>query len=52
MGCPWEGSIYLNLVAQTVFLFYVYLFLRGRESTNGGGAEREGDTNSEAGFRL
>ena len=32
--------------------FNVYLFLRQRESTNGGGAERKGDTESEAGSRL
>ena len=37
-------------------LFNVYLFLRerhtDRQSTSGGGAEREGDTDSEAGPRL
>ena len=34
--------------------FNVYLFLRNRErqSVSGGGAEREGDTESEAGSRL
>ena len=30
----------------------VYLFLRERQSVSGGGAEREGDTQSEAGSRL
>ena len=36
-----------------VFFFNVfYLFLGQRESTNGGGAEREGDTESETGSRL
>ena len=32
----------------------MYLFLRGRErdSVSGGGSEREGDTESEAGSRL
>ena len=35
------------------FFFHVfYLFLGQRESMNGGGAEREGDTESEAGSRL
>ena len=32
--------------------FNVYLFLRERQSRSGGGAEREGDTESEAGYRL
>ena len=34
--------------------FYMYLFLRDRErqSTSWGGAERKGDTESEAGSRL
>ena len=36
-----------------VFVFFnVYLFLRERQSTSRGGAEREGDTESEAGSRL
>ena len=34
------------------FFFNIYLFLRQRESMNGGGAEREGDTEWEAGSRL
>ena len=33
-------------------VFNVYLFLRQRQSKNGGGAEREGDTEPEAGSRL
>ena len=32
--------------------FYVYLFLRERQSMSWGEAEREGDTESEAGSRL
>ena len=34
--------------------FYVYSFLKDRErqNTSRGGVEREGDTESEAGFRL
>ena len=36
------------------FFFYIYLFLRDRvrQNTSGGGAEREGDTESKAGLRL
>ena len=36
------------------FFFNVYLFFwdRERQSMNGGGAEREGDTESETGSRL
>ena len=34
------------------FFFNVYLFLRERESTSGGGAEIEGDIESETGSRL
>ena len=32
--------------------FNIYLFLRQRESMNRGGLEKEGDTESETGFRL
>ena len=32
--------------------FNVYLFLRERKSVSGGGAETEGDTESEAGSRI
>ena len=37
-----------------IFFLHFYLFLTGRErqSMSGGGAEREGDTESEAGSRL
>ena len=35
-----------------LFFFNVCLFLRETQSVNGGGAEREGDTESEAGSRL
>ena len=37
-----------------LFVFNIYLFLREKEtqSMNRGGAEREGDTESEAGSRL
>ena len=39
---------------MTIFFFLVlkYLFLRERAGVRGGGAEREGDTESEAGSRL
>ena len=35
-----------------LILFNVYLFLRKKQSGNEGGAEREGDTEPEAGPRL
>ena len=34
------------------FLTFIYFWDRERQSMNGGGAEREGDTESEAGSRL
>ena len=41
----------------SVLSIYLYLYLytereRERDSTSGGGAEREGDVESQAGFRL
>ena len=44
----------LKLVDAIFFFnfFNVYLFLREKQSMNGGGAEREGDTESEAVSRL
>ena len=36
-----------------MFFFYIlFIFDRERQSTSGGGAVREGDTESEAGSRL
>ena len=32
--------------------FFIYFWDRERQSMNGGGAEREGDTESETGSRL
>ena len=32
--------------------FFIYFWDRERQSMNGGGAEREGDTESERGYRL
>ena len=40
-GGPRHWDFFLNL----------YLFLRDRQSTSGGGTERDGDTESEAGSR-
>ena len=34
------------------FLKRLFIFERQRQSVSGGGAEREGDTESEEGFRL
>ena len=34
------------------FLTFIYFWDRERQSINGGGAEREGDTESETGSRL
>ena len=34
------------------FLTFIYFWDRERQSMNGGGAEREGDTESETGSRL
>ena len=47
-----------NNGSHVIFFFFffnffnVYLFLRQRQSMNRGGAEREGDTESETGPRL
>ena len=57
-GHPITARMCLNLLTRsTVFFFFnlffkIYLFLRQRQSTSRGGAEREGDTESEAGSRL
>ena len=45
----------VNVGGSSIFFFNffnVYLFLRQRQSVSRGGAEREGDTESEAGSRL
>ena len=48
-----EGGDYIFSTLKCFFLnFYVYLFLRERQSTSRRGSEREGDTESEAGSRL
>ena len=45
------GGDHTYLCWNSIF-FNVYLFLRQRQSMNGGGSEREGDTESETGSRL
>ena len=35
-----------------IFFKFIYFWDRGRQSMNGGGSEREGDTESETGSRL
>ena len=50
-GAPERKFIYLLFVYLLTY-FNVYLFLRERQGTSRGGAEREGDTESEAGFGL
>ena len=43
----------LNLKKKIFFLTFIhFLRVRERQSMSGGGAEREGDTESEAGSRL
>ena len=58
-GLHWEDSISLPTVLhqkkkKTHFILFNvhFIFERERKSTSGGGAEREGDTVSEAGSRL
>ena len=48
----WDGCFVQSMHA--VFFFFQRLFIFGteRDSMNGGGAEREGDTESETGSRL
>ena len=45
-----SSSFYLFIFLN--FFFNVYFWDRERQSMNGGGAEREGDTESETGSRL
>ena len=49
--CQALGSVALNSLLLFILFFNVYLFLRERDR-GGGGAKREGDTESEAGSRL
>ena len=41
-----------EIFCLSIYVLNVYLFLRDRDSVNRGGAEKEGDTESEAGSRL
>ena len=43
-------ALYVRYLIEIFFFFYIYLFLR--DSMSRRGAEREGDTESEAGSRL
>ena len=45
-----NGGIYLFIYLFSTF--FIYFWDRERQSMNGGGAEREGDTESETGSRL
>ena len=48
-----EIVTFLSVLGLDDFFFNVYLFLRQKETQHErGGAEREGDTESEAGSRL
>ena len=50
---PQISMIFLFIATMEIFNFFnVYLFLKERQSVNGGGTESKGDTESEAGFRL
>ena len=39
-------------IFKNFFSMFIYFWDRERQSMNGGGAEREGDTESETGSRL
>ena len=44
--------IYLFIYLKKFFSTFIYFWDRERQSMNGGGAEREGGTESETGSRL
>ena len=46
------GKLFLSVKKQCLIVLNVYLFLTERQSMIGGGAQREGDTESEAGSGL
>ena len=53
--CPMLNTFHVLTLFKQKKIFNVYLFLRKRDrrqSTSREGAEREGDTESEAGSRL
>ena len=45
-------STYKNFKKKIFFFNILFIFETGRDSMNGGGSEREGDTESETGSRL
>ena len=49
---PWGASLDLCQVFFFFQRFLIYFWDRERQSMNGGGAEREGDTELETGSRL
>ena len=42
----------IGFIKKIFFNLHLFIFDRERQSTSGGGAEREGDTESKAGSRL
>ena len=48
----WALFIIWLLFFFLIFLMFIYFWDRERQSASGGGAEREGDTESETGSRL
>ena len=51
-GCGRKESKFSIELHFYDFNFFLHVFIFERQSTSGGGAEREGDTESEAGSRL
>ena len=47
-----KSEQYSMLKMFCIFFLHLFIFERERQSTSGGGAERVGDTESEAGYRL
>ena len=56
----WEKNQEINVIPFYLFILFIYFFFnffiyfwdRERQSMNGGGTEKEGDTESETGSRL
>ena len=48
----WHIADIQSLLFEFFFPTFIYFWDRERQSMNGGGAEREGDTESETGSRL
>ena len=49
--CFWYNQ-FSNFYLLLLLLMFIYFWDRERQNMSGGGAEREGDTESEAGSRL